>query len=82
MLVSHLGAAVVAYGMLRFGTVAIAAAVRAVALVVRRAWEVPSISGPRVVPLRLRARGQLVLPRAFTLTLLPDRRGPPLVAAV
>lgn len=82
MLMSHLGAAVVAYGMLRFGTVAIAGAVRAVALLVRAAWVVPSISGPRIIPRRLRAHGQRVLPRSFTLILLPDRRGPPLVAAV
>jgi hypothetical protein len=82
MIASHLGAAVLAYVMLRHSMGAIATAVRAVTLLVVRAWAMPSIDRSLPTPRQLRAQGQLDLPRFLTRPLLPDRRGPPLVAAV
>ena len=82
MVVSHLGAAVIAYALLRRGVVALASIVSALSIALLRALEPTLALAPHPAPLRLRARRHHRANTFDALVRLPDRRGPPTRAAV
>ena len=82
MVVSHLGAAVIAYAMLRRGVVALASIVSSLSIALLRALEPTLALAAPPAPLRLRARRHHVAHTFDALVRLPDRRGPPARAAV
>lgn len=81
MIITHLGAALVAYGMLRHGFAAIEAIAAALVTALVRALDpVARVSPPASVPhLSASADDRPALPAE--LVRLPDRRGPPALAA-
>lgn len=82
MVVSHLGAALIAYGMLRHGVAALASIVAALSIALRRALEPTPTLAAAPALLQHRAHGDHMA-SAFDVSLrLPDRRGPPARAAV
>lgn len=82
MIVGHLAAAAVAYGLLRRGMRALEAIAGALATALSRLLE-PAAATPAPLssPLRLIPTRVAALTAATTLVLLPDRRGPPALAA-
>ncbi|GAA1743749.1 hypothetical protein [Microcella frigidaquae] len=81
MAVSHLVAAVLAYGMLRSGVRAVETVLRALGRAVARALDVPVALAPLPRPRVLaRAAGAITLLRRQLR--LPEGRGPPLLAVV
>jgi len=82
MAVNHLGAALIAYGMLRHGVAALASIVAALGVALLRALEPHPTLASAPAPLRLRAHGHHVAHRFDALLRLPDLRGPPAPAVV
>ncbi|UYN84637.1 MAG: hypothetical protein KIT89_05560 [Microcella sp.] len=82
MVVSHLGAAVIAYAMLRHAVAALASIVAALGVALLRALEPELTLPPAPPPLRLRAHGHHAAHSFDALVRLPDRRGPPAPAVV
>jgi len=82
MIVSHIGAALIAYAMLRRGATAITSILIALTTEATRALAEPPVLTLLPVPQRLRAVGHPVEAICNARTILPPRRGPPVFAVV
>ena len=82
MIASHLGAAVIAYALLRRGITAITAILVALSTSFARAFAGPATLIPLPVAQRVRAAGELQAPVASEPTRLAAPRGPPMLSVV